>query len=83
MRPEVLEAGKDHIPQGFMRFSTTAAIDAAARDEQYVIMVEYHMDRITLDEAGERIQDVWERWVERMMTNNSVEAGGTWDLSQW
>jgi ABC-type glycerol-3-phosphate transport system substrate-binding protein len=83
VRPEVLEAGKDHIPRGYMRFSTTAAIDAAARDEQYVINSEYFLDRITLDEAAERIQDVWERWVDRMIDANSTENGGTWDLSQW
>ena len=58
-------------------------VDAGAREEAFIILQEYYLDQISLDEAAERMQEVWEEWADRAIETNSAESGGTWDLSKW
>ncbi len=83
VRPEVAEPAKAHIPTSVMRWSYADMVDAGAREEAFIILQEYYLDQITLDEAAERMQQVWEEWADRAIETNSMESGGSWDLSKW
>lgn len=83
VRPEVAEPAKAHIPTSVMRWSYADMVDAGAREEAFIILQEFYLDQITIDEAAERMQQVWEEWADRAIETNSTENGGSWDLSKW
>ena len=55
----------------------------APAKEAFIILQEFYLDQISLDEAAERMQQVWEEWADRAIETNSTESGGSWDLSKW
>ena len=83
VRPEVAGPAAAHIPTGHMRWSSADHVDQEAREVIFSTLQEAYMDVITLEEAGEIIQEAWEGWATRMVDAHSTENGGSWDLSQW
>jgi len=73
------------IPTRLPSLAITFFTDAKYFDERKVILQEFFLDQISIDEAAANMQTALEAWAARAIAENdrAQNPTGTWDLTKW